>query len=464
MLLQKCVVDGRRGARWGRKGKCYTGPSARKLALRQAQAIKASGFTENVRRKRTKTVASNPLKADPTRTITLRQQFVREFTKRFARLKSKMIDLIVVEDAFGLKQTIENYNPSQPRDSNSLTRKAEGEIILPRGGTFTKKKMPDGKFAHVYRPPMLSDQTTKNILIENQRWSFKATSQQVMLFEAWLEQQVQAGILEKASRKTKDAYWKRYVEEGYRKGAGRAFDDTRAPVRAAMDAASKEKLAFYEGSKAEFLRSSFARPVAIDKVKLLAGRVFTDLKGVTQAMAAAMTRTLTDGLAQGKNPRAIARDLAKNVDGIGKHRAMLIARTEIIRAHAEGQLDAMERLGVAEVGVMVEWSTAGDGRVCQLCQSMDGVTFKVEEARGLIPRHPLCRCAHIPANVGESTKGQISGKSKAEAAIDKSVKAEIPKRSKRTLAQQKTRSKWGGADTVVAKKRPESILSRKKKK
>jgi SPP1 gp7 family putative phage head morphogenesis protein len=296
-----------------------------------------------------------------------------------------------------------------------------------------------------------------------------------------LEAQVQAGILVKAMRDTEDTYWQRYVEDGYRKGAGRAFDDTRAPVKAALDAVDKEKMAFYRGTRAEFLRSAFAHPVSIEKVKLLAGRVFTDLKGVTQAMATTMSRTLTDGLAQGKNPRTIARELNKNIEGIGKRRAILIARTEIIRAHAEGQLDAFERLGVTELGVMGEWDTAHDGRVCKLCEPLQGVVLTVKELRGIIPRHPECRCSIVPANVGESSKGQLRGKRKAEAAIDRSIRAEIPKgriigekgrrfkssitgkfteKSKRTLARQKIRSKWAGAGRAIAKKRPKSAVKR----
>lgn len=42
MPLQRCTLNGRRGWRWGQKGKCYTGPNARQRALKQARAIKAN--------------------------------------------------------------------------------------------------------------------------------------------------------------------------------------------------------------------------------------------------------------------------------------------------------------------------------------------------------------------------------------------------------------------------------------
>jgi SPP1 gp7 family putative phage head morphogenesis protein len=304
------------------------------------------------------------------------------------------------------------------------------------------------------------------------------------LFQEWLKAQSELEILAGAQAATDEAYWQAFVEEGYRKGAGRAFDDTR---KASLPIGPEQE-AFFAGTREEFLRSSFGRPVAVDKVKLLAGRVFTDLKGVTEVMNTKMTRILAEGLAQGQNPAEMASTMIK--DGMGftktrgiQSRAMTIARTEIIRAHAEGQLDAMEDLGVTEVGVMVEWSTAGDDRVCPLCAPMEGVVLKIREARGIIPRHPNCRCAHIPANVGESTKGQKRGKAKIQEARDKSVGATIPQgrkikgeglrfqdpetgrftlKSKRTLAEQKRRSSWAGADRTVAKVRPKARVKPQK--
>jgi len=135
---------------------------------------------------------------------------------------------------------------------------------------------------------------------------------------------------------------------------------------------------------------------------------------------------------------------------------MAVARTEIIRTHAEGQLDAFERLGVTEVGVMAEWITADDERVCPLCKSLDGVVLKVKEARGLLPRHTNCRCAWTPANVGEDESKQKRSKSAIQKAIDASYGAES---SKRTIAEQKLLSSWGGADKLISKKRPESVFN-----
>ena len=300
------------------------------------------------------------------------------------------------------------------------------------------------------------DAPTSNQFVVNQRWRFRTDQEKLLLWKAWLQEQLKDVFLGDETT-TDDDWWTQYVLDGYRRGAERAFDDTRRPY--ARGYSSDESTAdFYRGSKYEFLRSSFAQPASVAKTKLLASRVYTDLKGVTDAMGTTMARTLVDGFVFGKGPREIARDLERNLDGIGRNRARVIARSEIIRCHAEAQLDIFDRLGVEEVGVSVEWLTAEDDRVCPLCSALNGVVLKVEEARGLLPRHPQCRCCWTPSGVGESTKGQKRTKSQIEKALDSSVAAEISVRSGRTLEEQRERTTWIGADALIGKKRPKSIL------
>lgn len=341
--------------------------------------------------------APNPLAVDPSRTGMLRRQFMAELGRRFRSILAELIKLIVEEDAFGLKP--------------------------PRTNPFVK-----------------------NELVTNERWRFLTKPQQVKAFQDWLKQQYQEKLLEE-QKQAENAYWQHFVDEGYKKGAGRAFDDTRK-----VGLQTDQTLDFYNGSKQEFLRSSFGAPETIEKVKLLAGRVFSELKGVTEDMATRMSRTLTEGLVQGQNPLTMARTLSKDLS-ISRYRAETIARTEIIRVHAEGQLDAFQKLGVTKLGVMVEWATARDERVCPKCRPLQGAVFTVKEAHGLIPRHPNCRCTWYPANVGESTKGQIRGKTKISEAVRKSVEAEKRKKANALEDAQQT-STWVGADLDPVQFRP----------
>jgi len=455
------------------------GHSSRTSCTLQARAINSN--TQNLKHpiKRTKIVPSNPLKADPTRSKTLRDKFTREITKRFQELKGKILKLIVRDDAFGLKTTRNEGNESDNKRFNNARREndrridnvlsesercVDGQISRTDREDDSKRKL--GAYEVVFNSRGKSNNdssTTGNERrndgriddIRNTRFAFRSDTKKIEAFRKWLSTQTNS-IVPVAGGKSRQ-WWTQFVEEGYRKGAGRAFEDTRVAQRAL--ATTSEELSFFEGTKEEFLRQSFGQPVAIEKVKLLSSRVFTELKGINDDMAQRLTRELTEGLARGENPLTIAREINKLID-IPIKRARVIARTEIIRAHAEGQLDAMEAMGLEDVGVMVEWSTAGDDRVCPLCSPLDGVVMKIKEARGLIPRHPNCRCAHIPANVGEPTKGQKRSQSAIESSFDKSIRAEIPKGRKRSLATQKQLSKWQGADRKIAKERPESILTK----
>jgi len=75
---------------------------------------------------------------------------------------------------------------------------------------------------------------------------------------------------------------------------------------------------------------------------LLYTRSYEELKGITSAMAQQVSRVVADGMANGLGPASIARNLSNTITGITRQRAMTMARTEVIHAHAEGQLDSFE--------------------------------------------------------------------------------------------------------------------------
>ena len=127
-----------------------------------------------------------------------------------------------------------------------------------------------------------------------------------------------------------------------------------------------------------------------------------------------------------------------------------LSTTNVTRAYNSGKIDAYEVLGIEEVGVQAETparqgtlilreagraaaragrrppasgsgatphehvpseepaeevlpegrrfpefytvETVGDDRVCDICESYEGNTYTLAEARALIPAHPNCRC------------------------------------------------------------------------
>ena len=331
-----------------------------------------------------------PLHFDPTRTLTLRNAFSRAFAGRFRRLGAELSKLLVEEDAFGLKK-------------------------------------------RSFRTQVLTDEALGSLFASNTRWSFLDNPEKLKEFTEWLSEEVDRLIVPEDDR-----YWEDFITQGWIRGHSRAYEQV-ASVRgrSVFEAA-------FGGLKQQFLTTTLGRPETIEKVQILITGAKASITGMAEDLKNQVVRELAEGLTQGDNPKTIARRLNTRLN-ISKRRSKAIAQTNIIRAHAEGQLNSMEALGVEEVSAAVEWSTAGDNRVCPLCSPLSGVVRSIQKAKGLIPRHVNCRCTWIPANVGESQKTQLRSQAEIRRAFDASVGAERPKREKRTIAEQKLRSTWRGA-------------------
>ena len=290
---------------------------------------------------------ANQLKFDPTRTTLLRRKFIADMNRRFGLISKAIYKLIVTDDVFGLVES---------KDIKELRK--SGLNILEEPTTNA------GQFA------------------------FMANPQKLQAYQSWLQTQVNAGILTVDG--SGNSWTSTYVESAYKKGVNRAYQDTHK-----LKLAGKPE--YYQASQGQFLETAFNQPELLSKVKLLQMRAFELLKGVTATMDSQMSRILADGLVKGEGPAKIARDLRKTVTTLTRTRARMIARTEIINAHAEGQLDSFDLMGVDELNVLAEFSTAEDGLVCSECDSLSGNTYRVDEAHGIIPVHPSCRCAWIPS-------------------------------------------------------------------
>ncbi len=312
-----------------------------------------------------KTKRLNPLRLDPTRSITARLFFSRGLTNLFSQLRGAITSLIVKNDTLGLRNDLPSIQ--------------------------------------------IHDTTT------NKKWKYLSQADAVDEFDKWVKDKIKQTILSPAQANK----WTNFIQKGFNKGAARAFDNTsKARKQVAKD--SLRGVGFTEGRREQFIRQTLSKPTTINKLKLLQQRALSDVKGMADDLLTKAKRTLTDGLVKGLNPTDIALSLSK-VLRISEARAKSIAFTELVRAHADGQLEAMEQLGVKEVGVAVEWSTTATP--CKLCQPLQGIILTIEEAKGMIPRHVRCMCAFTPANVGEDKeekKQQIRGKYRIDQAIKRS--------------------------------------------
>ncbi len=294
---------------------------------------------------------------DPTRTTALRAAFASQMTKRFRHLRGLIWQAIVEEDVFGLLN-------NSPQDITILQTPGRRAFDFPRSAD---------KVSH---------------------------------FMAWLQRQVDDGILQvsqftQVGQSVEAAWTNIYISDSYRRGVVRA--------RSELISGGFGGVTSIEATGG--IGVSMANPFHIDRVGLLYTRTFNELKGITDAMSQHISRVLSQGIADGLHPRTLARQLNGVIRGTGgdlalrdslgrfmsaERRAIILARTEIIRAHSEAQLQEFANWGVENVHVKAEWITAGDNRVCNQCANLEGSIFTIEKARGMIPLHAQCRCAWIP--------------------------------------------------------------------
>ena len=291
---------------------------------------------------------------DPTRTLTLRNAFVRDVNRRFGALIKVIREAIVDQDCFGL----------------SIQTLAE---VTPPG---------------------------------YQHFAYPRTSEKVEAFMEWLRTQQEKGLLEikimpQYGNAIEEAWTNMYVWDSYKRGVIRA--------RVEMKKAGYNVPTIEAAGGIDVVMQG---PFHIDRVGVLFTRAFEEMKGITAAMDTQISRILAQGLIDGDGALLLARKLIATIEGTGmgelgitdslgrfipaRRRAQTMARTEIIRAHHMGNVQSYINWRVMGVTVTAEWSTAGDDRVCLECSSMEGHTFTLQEIQHMIPRHPNCRCIAMP--------------------------------------------------------------------
>lgn len=292
---------------------------------------------------------------DPTHTTGIRNAFAANMKRRFNELAVTVKTAVVIEDCFGLKERPHTFQMSTPG---------------------------------------------------YEAFNFARSPEKMKAFMDWLQKQVDAGIIEiknwqQIGSGVESAWTNIYIADSYKRAVIRARYEL---IRKGFQVPSVED----SGGINVIMMS----PFHVDALGLLFSRVFSDLKGITAAMDMEISRILAQGLADGDGAMLLARKLVATINGTGMgdlaltdtlgrfipamRRAVLLARTEIIRAYAEATLQEFRNWGVEGVTALAEFQTAGDDRVCPICSSLQGRVYTLEEASGVIPVHPLCRCCWLP--------------------------------------------------------------------
>lgn len=311
----------------------------------------------------------NADRRDPSRTLTLRNAFVSEMNRRFRRITRAIRMAVVDDDVFGL--------------NNPQNRGLRVHVSTPGPGAF----------------------------------SFGTSQQKINQFMRWLDAQVQqelltVGTAQQVGSGLNPMWTDKYIVDSYKRGIQRARYEMRG---AGYGTPSLEATGG--------LTAAMNGPFHLDRVGILYARVFEDLRGITTQMDTQISRILAQGMADGDGPRFLARKMNAAIIGQGlgtldltdtlgrfipaRRRAEILARTEVIRAHHQAMIQEYRNYGVAGVSVQAEWMTAGDPRVCSICESMVGNgpntdgSYPLDVIQNMIPAHPQCRCIALPIPASE---------------------------------------------------------------
>lgn len=172
-----------------------------------------------------------------------------------------------------------------------------------------------------------------------------------------------------------------YVTQGQVDATQQATGDAQAALRAPLPAR---------------LHVTFNRPNP-DAITALIGRSTYDgkpLRALLDTLApdasAAVQQALYVGLALGRNPRDVARDISNTLD-FPRARALTIARTEMLGAYR----DATSANYRANSDVLNGWIWLADlgPRCCALCCALNGTKHSLDED---MVSHSNCRCTQVP--------------------------------------------------------------------
>lgn len=309
------------------------------------------------------------MRRDPTRTAVQRRKYAGEMRKRFRWLRGIIRDAIIEKDVFDIAGGHEGIQ------DNRLQINVDSRL---------------GRNA----------------------FAFPRVTQKVSAFMSWLESQVEAGILEVSDKDrigdSIDESWQNvFLEDTYKRGVQRANSELRRarfPNVSSIDSRGG-------------MQAVMGLPMHVDRLGVLYTRSFTGLKDITESMDNKISTVLTQGLADGDGPRAIAQKLNSVLGGRGatpgklgitdslgrfipaQRRAEMLARTEIVRAHHHGMMQEYRNYGLEGVHVQAEFRNAGDDRVCPECEGLEGTIYSLDEAQNLIPVHPMCRCVVLPSRI-----------------------------------------------------------------
>lgn len=208
-----------------------------------------------------------------------------------------------------------------------------------------------------------------------------------------------------------------------------------------------------------FMRSAYTRAVArgvrltgnksqpndaTETIDALTTLCLTELQGIVEAASQRIMRAAAQGWLHNNTPAKAFVEMDAAINKVAAVRSSAMIALMVVKAFNTGTLDQFEAAGVKQVGLipetvkdaapkrragpgakvgreeppsrstvyrirkaqkevekleMVEVVTAGDDKVCEVCEDIEeGGPYTIDHARSLIPAHPECRCAFVPVD------------------------------------------------------------------
>jgi SPP1 gp7 family putative phage head morphogenesis protein len=304
--------------------------------------------------------------ADPSKN--LRDEFLREIRRRMRDIRGLVREQVGYEnDIFGLAEDVEQSDPDQ-----------------------TDR---DGDAPDVFR--------------------FQTRDENIDAFLRWFTDKLRRGLLEpKAVREVESG--EHWTGELLRLTYAQAWQQARNRLR--QEGVTVGSLPGSDTETQGLITALGSMPVPRQTLREVYLRTYENLQSIESDMTEVVRETLLEGLRDGINPRAMARNLTDEIKSIQRTQAETLARTETLNAYSSATVDRYREAGVDAV-TQAEFSDADDRRVCEICSALDGritpmpdietATFQFEpgedEPDSLAgeysvkpPTHPNCRCVLLP--------------------------------------------------------------------
>ena len=184
------------------------------------------------------------------------------------------------------------------------------------------------------------------------------------------------------------------IKDSYSKGVKRAVRTLKA--KELINLSSPE---FARGVESAYIRT-LTQNSNVDQLIKFNSR---SLNTINQTVVDRVSTSVYEGIRADYNQFQMFDIMRSAIQKVAVNRARTTVRTEIVRAQACGILDSFSQMGVDTGMVDVEkppkltTNSKGESvKECPLCKPLENRVFTLQEAYGLIPVHPNCRCSIRP--------------------------------------------------------------------